>query len=74
VDEEDRSSRISEVFALLTAKLEDAATVAIECQGRRPEPELATRAQQITQLAFEAATIAGALATLLQSPGGERRA
>ena len=64
-EDEHRAEQLSAVFALLTAKLEDAATLAADGQGRRPEDELLHYASQIAELATEAATIAGAVAALL---------
>ena len=62
---EHRCEQISGVFALLTAKLEDAATLAVDCQGGRSDEQLLDVARQIAELAGETATIAGALAALL---------
>ena len=56
------------MFALLTGKLEDATSLAADGQGRRPEVELLHCARQITELANEAATIASAIAVLLNLP------
>lgn len=66
-DGEYRAERIGAAFALLTAKLEDAATIAAEGQGRHREKQLHDQAEQIAELAGEASTIAGALAALLIS-------
>ena len=63
--DEHRAGQLSAVFALLTGKLEDAATFAADGQGRRPEDDLLRLARQITGLASEAATIASAIAALL---------
>lgn len=60
-----RVERISAVFALLTAKLEDAATIAAEGQGRNVAEKVCDLAEQIAELAGETSTIAGALAVLL---------
>lgn len=67
-EDEHRAEQLSAVFALLTGKLEDAATLAADGQGRHPEDELLGYAGQIAELANEAATIAGALAALLAKP------
>lgn len=67
VQDEDRAEHLSAVFALLTGKLEDAATLAADGQGRHPDDELLVRASQIAVLANEAATIAGAVAALMNS-------
>ena len=66
-EEEHRADQLSAVFALLTGKLEDAATLAADGQGSHPNDELLVRASQIAELANEAATIAGAVAALLYS-------
>ena len=68
-EDEHRADRLSAVFALLTGKLEDAATIAADGQGPHPNAELLNYASQITELASEAATIAGAIAALLTRPG-----
>jgi hypothetical protein len=62
---EERTERLSQLFALLTCKLEDAAGIAAECQGRRPEAELIEGASRIAELTGEVATIAAAVAVLL---------
>ena len=67
-EDEHRADQLSAVFALLTGKLEDAAALAADGQGRHPEDELVGYASQIAQLANEAATIAGAIAALLTKP------
>lgn len=63
--DEHRDDQLSEVFALLTGKLEDAASFAADGQGRRQHDELLRLASQITELANEVATIAGAIEALL---------
>jgi len=40
----ERTTLISRLFALLTAKFEDAAGIAADCQGRRPGDELENKA------------------------------
>lgn len=67
-DREHRSDRIARTFAVLTAKLEDAAALAVEGQGRHSEEELKKLAEQIAELAGEVATVAEALGALLASP------
>lgn len=64
-EQEHGREMISRAFALLTAKLEDAATLAAEGQGPQTDEQLLDIAQQIADLAGEAATIAGALTALL---------
>ena len=68
-EQEHRSEQISRAFALLTAKLEDAAALAVEGQGPRADEALVVLAAQIADFAGESATIAGALAGLLPAPG-----
>lgn len=64
---EERADLTSRLFALLTARLEDAAAIAAECQGRGSSEELRQRAQQLASLLDEAATVdAGALALLTE--------
>lgn len=70
-DSEHRSEQISRTFALLTGKLEDAAALAVEGQGRGPEEKLMALSAQIAQLSGEAATIAETLAVLLTTPPGK---
>ncbi len=67
-----RGGQISRAFALLTAKLEDASTLAVEGQGPQGDDQLLDFARQIAELAGEAATISGALAALLTRGLGER--
>lgn len=64
--EEHRSDRMSGVFALLTAKLEDAAALAAGGQTPQADRALSSIALQIETLADEVATIAGTLAALLE--------
>lgn len=70
-NQEHRSEQIARTFALLTAKLEDATTLAVDGQAPLADEELRVLALQITDLASEAATIAGALAALLARPSSE---
>lgn len=64
-DHEDRAELISRMFALLTAKLEDAATIAAECQGRLPPQQLRERAGTLEDLVGETATLSAAVAALI---------
>ena len=59
-EQQHRRQRTSAAFALITAKLEDAATMAVEGQGRPPIDRLRACAEQITKIAGEVATIAAA--------------
>ena len=67
-EDEHRAEQLSAVFALLTGKLEDAATVAADGQGPHPDADLLGYASQITGLVSEAAKIASAIAALLARP------
>lgn len=62
-----RSEQITRTFALLTAKLEDAATLAVEGQAIQADGQWNELALRIADLAGEAATIAGALGALLEA-------
>lgn len=64
-DSEERAGVISRLFALLTAKLEDAATVASDCQGTRSGRDYLKGAQSIIEFAAEVTTIALALELLI---------
>ena len=64
-EDEHRAEQLSAVFALLTGKLEDAATFAADGQGRHSDAELLSYAGHVAELASEAATIAGAVSALL---------
>lgn len=63
--DDERAERIAAAFALLTARLEDAAGLAGEGQAHKPDVELKLLARQIADLTNEAGVIAGALAELL---------
>lgn len=67
-EEEHRTEQLSAVFALLTGKLEDAATLAADGQGRHRQDDLLGYASQIADLANEATTIAGTIVALLAKP------
>lgn len=66
-DNEERTKWIGAAFALLTAKLEDAAGLAVDGQARSPEAERREIARQITDLTEEAAIIGGILEALLEA-------
>ena len=63
---EDRASHISAGFALLTAKLEDAAGLAAAGQRPGPDAGLCDLALQIADLAGDATTVANVLVALLR--------
>ena len=64
--QQERADLISRVFALITGKLEDAATLAVECQGRRRKEELRNDAMKLQDLCTEAKTITEAVTALLE--------
>lgn len=68
-----RADLITRMFALLTAKAEDAAGVAADCQGCRSQLELLEGAQQLLSFAEESLTISAAIVALLARPGEESR-
>lgn len=71
MDEEQRRDLVSRLFALLTAKLEDAAGLAAEAQGARSEVAvLIDHAEHIASLAQEAEVLADAAGGLLKSVTG----
>lgn len=71
-EKEYRSERISRAFALLTAQLEDAATLAVEGQAPLADEVLLSLAQQIADLAGDATTVANAMAALLSAPSDQK--
>lgn len=70
VHEQERAERIAAAFALLTAKLEDAAGLAADGQGPGSDAELRELARQVADLAGDVNTIAGALAAILRTDQG----
>lgn len=66
-DQVNRAELISRMFALLTAKLEDAATIAAECQARLSPEQLGVGAAKLEDLGAETATIAAAVSVLLRT-------
>lgn len=66
-ESEHRSDQITRTFGLLTAKLEDAATFAVDGQALQADGQWRGLALRIAGLAGEVATIAGALGTLLDA-------
>ena len=67
-DQENRAELISRMFALLTAKLEDAATIAAQCQARLPPEQLRDTAAELEHLVSQTATVAAAVSALLRDP------
>jgi hypothetical protein len=68
-DQENRAELISRMFALLTAKLEDAATIAAECQARLSPAQLLEGAAKLEDLVSQTATVAAAVSALLIDRG-----
>ena len=66
------TAAVGEWIYLRNRKLEDAATLAADGQGRHSDNELLGYARQIAELANEAATIAGAVAAALVPGKSER--
>lgn len=62
----ERADLISRLFALLTARLEDAAGLAAECQGSRPTTDLLERARELVTLSEEVVTLSAAALALLE--------
>lgn len=65
VEDQHLRERLSQTFALLTAKLEDAAELAARGQKPQSDTALAEITKKVEILADEVATVAGTLATLL---------
>ena len=61
----ERADLLSRLFALITMKLEDAAGIAAECQGRRLTEELRERVEKLDVLLIEVGTIVAGTAALL---------
>jgi len=64
-DQENRAELISRIFALLTAKLEDAAAIAADCQAKLPAEQLREGTAKLEDLVNEPATLGAAVAALL---------
>lgn len=64
---DEQAELISRLFALLTAQLEDAATLAMERQGRRMLADQQGRAEALEAQVRDAHTIAQALVILTRS-------
>jgi hypothetical protein len=63
-----RADLVSRLFAMVTAKLEDGATLAAQCQARLPLAELNRGIEQLQSLIDEAETITCAALMLLGEP------
>lgn len=64
-EQEARADLVSRLFALITMKLEDAAGIATEGQGRHPITELQPMTQQLETLLAETSTITAGLVAVL---------
>lgn len=67
-DQEQRAELVSRLFALLTAKLEDGAAIAGNCQARLTAAQLRDGAAELGELVSEAGTLAAAVSALLGHP------
>jgi hypothetical protein len=65
-DQEQRAELVSRLFALLTAKLEDASAIAANCQARLTAAQLRGGAADLGDLVSEAGTLAAAASALLR--------
>ena len=63
--QEERADLISRTFALITAKCEDAATLAAESQGRQPSDVLRENAEKLQDLMSETSTVIDCVTALL---------
>ncbi|HVR90213.1 MAG TPA: hypothetical protein VHG29_03835 [Novosphingobium sp.] len=64
-EQQQRADLLSRMFAGITAKLEDAATIAARCQGRVPTEELRENANQLRDLLSESATVVEGASALI---------
>jgi hypothetical protein len=65
----DQADLVAEMFALLTGRLEDAAGIAGESQGRQPPAVLRSNAETLTEIIAEAATLLATVAEVLRDSG-----
>ena len=63
--QEERAELISRTFALITAKCEDSATLASECQGSHSNQMLRENGERLRDLISEAGTIVDCVMALL---------
>lgn len=68
-----RADLISRLFAQLTSRLEDGATIAAECQGARPAGELVKGAERLREIGQDTSTVAEAIVELVGIFGSEAR-
>ena len=65
-DASDDAELISRLFALLTSKFEDAATIAVDGQGTLPPEQLRDFAVKLESLVSEAAILSAAIRAMLR--------
>ena len=65
-EHEERTELVSRMFTLITAKLEDAATLAAESQGRRASAELIKNANALRELVREALVVIDGVGALIR--------
>jgi acyl-CoA reductase-like NAD-dependent aldehyde dehydrogenase len=63
--QDERADLVSRLFAQLTSRFEDAATIAAECQGAPPSDELSQGAERLREMGQDAATIAEVIVDLI---------
>ena len=63
--QQERAELVSRTFALITAKLEDAAALAAQSQGRQPLDALRKNAEKLREILVETATVADCVTVLL---------
>ena len=64
--QDERADLVSRLFAQLTSRFEDAATIAAECQGDRPAEELKRGAEGLREIGQDAATVAEVIDELIE--------
>lgn len=73
MEAEERSELVSRLFALMTAKLEDAAADAVEGQGRgQMEGDQISRAERVEVIARDVGILAESAAAILRTSPAER--
>lgn len=63
--EERRADLVSRLFAQLTSRFEDGATIAAECQGARAAELLLEGAERLREIGQDASTVAEAIVELV---------
>ena len=64
--QDERADLVSRLFAQLTSRFEDAATIAAECQGDRPAEKLKRGAKRLRETGQDAATVAEVIVELIE--------